>query len=67
MASLYTRLIAGRSEHTARADEHEMTALEDVAVGRLIRAVDEERVASSSAALAEMMFGRQLRRMPQET
>lgn len=66
MASLYTRLIAGRSEPTPRADEHEMTALEDVAVGRLIRAVDEERVASSSAALAEMMFGRQLRRMPQE-
>lgn len=66
MANLYTRLTAGRNEPAARADKHEMSALEDVVVGRLIRAVDEQKVASSSEVLAEMMFGRKLRRMPQE-
>lgn len=64
MVSLYSRLLPGRSETAVRADATESTAPGDVSVGRIIRKVDERRVAQSSAALAEMMFGRQLRRLP---
>lgn len=64
MPSLYSRLLPGRSETDVRADSGVGSAQDDVAVGRIIREVDERRVASGSLALAEMMFGRQLRRLP---
>lgn len=49
----------------ARADEVLAPAGADVALGRVTRRLTEEQVESSSVALAEMMFGRGLRSLPE--
>lgn len=51
---------------SARADEVLAPAGADVSLGRVASPVTEGRVAGESAALAEMMFGRGLRQLPQE-
>lgn len=50
---------------SARADEVLAPAGDDVALGRVTRKITEDRLERGSMALAEMMFGRDLRALPE--